>query len=107
LAAESRLENAQGPQALFVYYKIEQEQHDVLLAKAVDFVGALKRRFPLLDVQLMKRPQASAQGVETWMEVYRHPQGVDKAIMLSIGQLAVARGMPEPRLSEVFVPLLG
>lgn len=106
MVAEKRPESAAGPQALFVYYKIGQVQHNLLLVKAADFIDALQQQFPSLGVQLMKRPEASAQGVETWMEVYRHPGGVDREMMHSIEQLAIARGMPEPRLSEVFVPLL-
>ena len=92
-------------QALFVYYKVEPQQHDSLLRKGRGFAAAAMQQWDLLEVELLQRPQPNAQGLETWMEVYRHPEGVTEAMMGAIAQLAIEHGMPPVRLNEIFIPL--
>ena len=52
----------------------------------------------------MQRPASSA-GMETWMEIYRQQDALSDQTLRGIEELARGLGMPQPRLSEVFVPL--
>jgi hypothetical protein len=90
---------------LFVYYKIEARQHQDCSLRVHDFLKSLLTTFSDLQVELMQRPEVSPEGKETWMEIYRHPDGVSDAMMLSIQKLASEMGLPSPRACEVFVPL--
>jgi hypothetical protein len=92
-------------QALFVYYKIAASEHAAWLQRLRAFEQQVQRSWPDLQIELMQRPEASSDGQETWMEVYRHPQGVTQAMTESIGQLAAQAGLPTKRASEFFVPL--
>jgi Domain of unknown function (DUF4936) len=91
--------------SLFVYYKIAQDQHQLCSVQVHGFLTQLQSRHKGLQVELMQRPEASAQGMETWMEIYRHPDGISDALILSIQKLAAEKGLPGPRASELFVPL--
>ena len=53
----------------------------------------------------MQRPAVSAEGLRTWMEVYRHSEGLGEAAIEAIAALARELQLPAPRLSELFVPL--
>ena len=53
----------------------------------------------------MQRPEATAEGIETWMEIYSHADGVSHDMMQSIAALAVKHGMPPKRMAEFFIPL--
>lgn len=90
---------------LFVYYKIETLQHASWVQRVRDFQLQLQVRHPLLEVELMQRP-ASADGLETWMEIYRHPDGITDLLTQAIQSLALEMGLPSKRASEVFVPLI-
>ena len=90
---------------LFVYYKIESGQHSSWVQRVRDFQLQLKLRHPLLEIELMQRP-ASADGLETWMEIYRHPDGISELLTQAIQSLALEMGLPSKRASEVFVPLI-
>jgi len=65
----------------------------------------LRQRWPGLQVELMQRPDPSAEGLETWMEVYRHPEGASAPLIATIAQLAVELGLPQKRAAEIFIPL--
>ncbi|MES2185303.1 MAG: DUF4936 family protein [Pseudomonadota bacterium] len=90
---------------LYVYYKLPAAEHAVWLPRVRAFQQQLRQSHAGLEAELLRRPGAAADGRETWMEVYRHPQGVDDAAMEAIGGLAEALGLPMPRASEVFTPL--
>ena len=90
---------------LFVYYKVAQDQHAALAQRVRAFAQRLEVVHPLLNLELMQRPAASADMLETWMEIYRHPDGISEALALAIHALAVEMGLPAKRASEVFVPL--
>ena len=92
-------------QALFVYYKITASEHAAWLQRVRVFEQQVQRSWPDLQIELMQRPEASSDGQETWMEVYRHPRGVTQAMTESIGQLAAQAGLPMKRASEFFIPL--
>ena len=92
-------------QTLYVYYKVPVVQHGHWQTQVRDFQQRLRHDWPGLEVELMQRPQASPEGQETWMEVYRHPGGVSEAIMAAIARLASEMGLPPKRASEIFIPL--
>ncbi len=90
---------------LFVYYKLPVTEHAQWLGRVRDFQQAVVQAWPGMTVELMQRPEASPEGMETWMEVYRHPQGVSPEMMASVASLAQAHGLPPKRAAELFVPL--
>lgn len=90
---------------LFVYYKIETLQHASWVQRVRDFQLQLQVRHPLLEIELMQRP-ASADGLETWMEIYRHPDGISDLLSQAIQSLALEMGLPSKRASEIFAPLI-
>lgn len=90
---------------LFVYYKLPVDQHASTLASLLDMSRELATLIAGLQIELMQRPEISTEGLETWMEVYRHPSGVSTAMMKMIDKAAIAAGMPQPRRTEVFVAL--
>lgn len=92
--------------ALFVYYKIEENQHAHLLQRVRNFQRQLTVAHPSLELELMQRPGTSSEKMETWMEIYRYPAGVTEAMILSIQELAKANGLPDKRAYEVFIPLV-
>ncbi|MEY3409131.1 MAG: hypothetical protein RIS02_858 [Pseudomonadota bacterium] len=53
----------------------------------------------------MQRPEATPEGIETWMEIYTHVQGVSQSMMDSIAVTAAAHGLPPKRMAEFFIPL--
>jgi hypothetical protein len=92
-------------QTLYVYYKIAAAEHAACLLRVRALEQAVRETWPALQMELMQRPQASADGLETWMEVYRHPQGVTTAMTESIAEMAKSAGLPTQRASEFFIPL--
>lgn len=90
---------------LFVYYKLPVTEHAQWLGRVRDFQQAVVQAWPGMTVELMQRPEASPEGLETWMEVYRHPQGVSPEMMASVAASAQAHGLPRKRAAELFVPL--
>ena len=91
--------------ALFVYYKVELGQRAALLPVLESFVTRIGQALPEVSLELMQRPAASAEGKETWMEIYRLADGINDEMIAAIGRIAQETGMAAPRLSEVFVPL--
>lgn len=91
--------------SLFVYYKVPLDQHAQLRPLAESFQQRVQLQWPELRCELLQRPQATPEGIETWMEVYHHPQGLDDDMMLGIERLAQEMGLPAKRASEVFTPL--
>jgi sporulation-control protein spo0M len=90
---------------LFIYYKVDSRQHATWVQRVRDFQGQLQVRHPLIEIELMQRP-ASNDGLETWMEIYRHPDGISDLLTQAIQALALEMGLPSKRASEVFVPLI-
>jgi Domain of unknown function (DUF4936) len=91
--------------ALFVYYKVSATARSKVFEQVRVFQRQLALTLPTLQVELMQRPASSPEGLETWMEVYRHPKGVSDAIVSFIQKLAMHLDLPHPRASELFVPL--
>lgn len=90
---------------LFVYYKLHIDQHARAITCLQSMARELMLRVPGLQVDLMQRPETSPEGIETWMEVYRHPSGISEDMMRLIDDSALDAGLPQPRRTEVFVTL--
>ena len=90
---------------LFVYYKLHTDQHDSALTRLQSMARELMHRIPELQVDLMQRPEISTEGIEPWLEVYRHPAGIGAEVMKMIDDAALNAGLPQPRRTEVFVTL--
>ena len=93
------------PAVLYVYYKLPAAEHAAWVGPVEAVLRQLQRDCPGLQTELLQRPQAGADGRETWMEVHRHPDGVDEALRARIERAALDAGLPQPRACEVFVPL--
>jgi len=91
--------------ALFVYYKLPLQEHAKWALHVRDFQQTVEQRWPGICVELMQRPEPSPEGLETWMEVYKHPQGVSQEMISGIAQLAKDMGLPLNRASEKFIAL--
>ena len=90
---------------LFVYFKLPVDQHEALRPVAQTFQARVVQNWPGLTCELLHRPAATAEHIETWMEVYHHPAGVSPEMVRQIGELALEMGMPDKRMAEVFIPL--
>lgn len=90
---------------LFVYYKVPVDKHDHCLLLVNKLEQAMTSKWPGLEMEIAQRPNPSAEGLETWMEIYKHPTGLTGEIMASIAQLAIDIGLPPKRASEVFIPV--
>ena len=90
---------------LYVYYKVDAAQHAATAPRVRQFQAALAAQWPGLTCELLQRPEASS-GIETWMETYRHASGLSAALLDSITSAAAAAGLPAPRHTESFIPLL-
>ncbi len=89
---------------LYVYYKVEAGAHAELAPRVRRFQAGLATRWPGLEHELMQRPEA-ANGIETWMETYRHESGIGADMVEAIQRMASLIKLPMPRHGELFVPL--
>jgi hypothetical protein len=90
---------------LYVYYKLDTAQHAALAPIVKSFQQRVSQTWPGLSCDLMQRPETSAEGKETWMEIYQHADDLTAQMIESISQLALETQLPSPRLSEIFIPL--
>jgi Domain of unknown function (DUF4936) len=91
-------------QVVYVYYKVPVDQHAVWAPLVRGFQAQLVAAWPGLVVELLQRPEAT-DGKETWMETYRHAQGLGEDLRQAIQQAAISAGLPAPRHTEQFMPL--
>ena len=98
------MEQASG-RVLFVYYKVDQAQEAVLLLRVKSFQQQVLKEWPRLSCELMQRPAPSPEGLRTWMEIYSHGEMLSDQMIDGIARLARDMHLPEPRFSEIFVPL--
>lgn len=89
---------------LFVYYKVDAAERAALASRVRQLQARLVGQWPGLQCELMQRPETSA-GLETWMESYRHPQGLQAPLLEAIVHEAQQAGLPTPRHCERFVAL--
>ncbi len=93
-------------QTLFVYYKVPQTEHAQWMPVVQRMQQEIQKKIPSgLQVSLLKRPEVSAEGFETWMEVYEHTSGIDQAMLDLVAQEVKVSGLPFKRASEFFIPL--
>ena len=90
---------------LFVYYKLPVSEHAQWLVRVRDFQQAVVQAWSGMTVELMQRPEASPEGLETWMEVYHHPEGVSAEMKAHIESVFVASGLAYKRAVEDFIDL--
>jgi len=97
-------------QTLFVYYKVPQAEHHRWLLVVEQMQKDILSKLPadqssLWGVSLLRRPEVSAEGLETWMEVYEHANGIDASMVDLINEEVKRVGLPFKRASEFFIPL--
>jgi Domain of unknown function (DUF4936) len=89
---------------LCVYYKVDAAEHAANALRVRQFQSALTAGWLGLTCELLQRPEATA-GIETWMETYRHSDGLTAELIDFIAQAATHASLPEPRHTERFVAL--
>lgn len=98
--------------SLYVYYRVDPSRLDAASLTLAAAQSALLADWPALQAERMQRDDSPAGGTGdpaplTWMEVYRHPDGLSEACLADLRQRL--SGLPEGRLSdrheELFVPL--
>ena len=88
---------------LCIYYKLPAARHAELAREVERLQRALLEAWPGLTCELLQRPLA-ADGIETWMETYRHPSVALKVLAASIERTAAAfPALPAARHAEVFI----
>lgn len=91
--------------ALFVYYKLPEAACAASLPRVQAFCRAVGARWPGVTVELMRRPGVGTDGRVTWMEVYRHPEGLPDGLAAALDAMALEHQLPFSRASEIFIPL--
>lgn len=94
---------------LFVYYRVRPTDAQAVRGAVHAMQAQLRARHPALIARLLHRAD-SADGDQTWMEVYttdpaRAPQGVDAELQAAIDAAAIVLQpwLAGPRRTEVFV----
>ena len=90
---------------LYVYFKFVVQDEPAVPGAVRAMQDDLRREFPSVRARLLKRPEADAQGRETWMETYDLPHADLARFRSRLEQLAEFHQLPQPRRTEVFVPL--
>jgi hypothetical protein len=82
---------------LYVYYRVPAEAALAALAEVQAAQNRLRQTLPGLETGLLKRPDVK-DGLQTWMEIYRHPDGLDGAQQEQLQTWLAA--LPSQRASE-------
>ena len=90
---------------LYVYYEVDATEHATLAPRVRQVQKQLSVQWPGLICELLQRPEAD-KGIETWMETYRHSDGITAALTQAITDAAATAGLPASRHTESFIPLL-
>jgi Domain of unknown function (DUF4936) len=93
-----------GARRLFVYYSVAEASLGPALANAGRLQAQLKREWPDLVAELLRRP-GSKDGQVTLMETYQRPGGLSLADEARIAALADELGAGRERHVEAFEPL--
>lgn len=92
---------------LYIYYRVNLRSEDVALQVAGAMQQSLRERHPGLQARLLRRSEAGADGLQTWMETYALPGiGINTALEREIAEAASAWAayISGPRHCEVFCP---
>ncbi len=91
--------------ALFIYYRVPAADAPAAEPHIRAAQSRLVAAHPALMAELWRRPEEK-DGLQTWMEVYRHPCGVSEALQAEIERAmgAATRWIVGERHVEVFVP---
>ncbi len=90
---------------LFVYYKIPTTERQGYLISIQQLTNQIAQFDEKLTIEILQRPELGSDGNETWMEVYRHPDGINSQMMEKIQQIASSTGLPLQRKNEIFIPI--
>lgn len=90
---------------LFVYYKVEAHQAMQTRDRLGHLMRAIQAELPDVRMQVLKRPEADAAGLETWMETYEFPDAQQSALQQALDGLVARLELPSKRAAEVFVGL--
>jgi hypothetical protein len=91
---------------LFVYYKIPTTQRQGFLTAIQKLTDQVTQFDEKLTIEILQRPELGSDGNETWMEVYRHPEGISSEMIEKIQKIASISGLPLQRKNEIFIPIL-
>jgi hypothetical protein len=90
---------------LFVYYKVPQAEHASAKLLVDEALSQIQLQFTSIQINLMRRPEVSSEGLETWMEVYHHPSGVSAEMKAHIASVFTNAALPYKRAIEDFIDL--
>ena len=93
---------------LYVYYRVDPQQVELAEAAVWAAQQALCRDWPGLSARLLQRADGHASDQPaTWMEVYRHPDGLSDACLATLREAlaALPPGRVSDRHEERFVPI--
>ena len=88
---------------LFIYYKFQPAEFLDIEAQARQLIQQVQATIPGVQVQLLKRPEASDSGEQTWMETYRCEAAQFDALKECVLTTAAGLKLPTQRRLEVFV----
>ncbi len=85
--------------ALYVYYRVDPARIDAARQTLAVAQAALQADWPGLTAEVMQRAEHSdAAAPPTWMEVYRHPDGLSDACLADLRQRL--SDLPSGRLAQ-------
>jgi len=90
---------------LFIYYKFQPADFPDVESQARELIEQVEMAIPGVHAQLLKRPEASGSGEQTWMETYRCEVAQFEALKDCVVTTAVRLNLPTQRRLEVFVPV--
>jgi Domain of unknown function (DUF4936) len=88
---------------LYVYYRVCATDSAAVAQEVLAAHQRLMARWPQLETRLLQREEGPTT---TWMEIYRHPQGLDAPLLDQVRQAMAALPTQRdgPRHEERFVP---
>ncbi len=88
---------------LFVYYKFKPEAYPNIVHNANQLLAAIEQSVPGVRTSLLKRPEVSSAGEQTWMETYEFDARHQILLESRMAELVPGSGLPEGRRTELFV----
>lgn len=88
---------------LFVYYKFKPEDYPHVARDAKKLIESIEQSVPGLRASLLKRPETSATGEQTWMEAYEFDEGDKDLLASKLAELLSKTALPADRHPEWFI----